>query len=143
MVSAPSLSILLVEDKEINRRLVTALLKREGHRVATAENGEFALSLPENAQSDLVLMDVQMPEMDGFEATAAIRADGRWAGLPVIAMTAHAMKGDRERCLAAGMNDYVAKPLQMAEVTAAIQRQVKPESESPAESDLPKEISTR
>ena len=102
-VSAIALRILLVEDNEINRRLGVMLLQRAGHQVTPAENGRVALELLTENHFDLVLMDVQMPEMDGLETTAAIRANPAWANLPVIAMTAHAMKGDRERFLAAGM----------------------------------------
>jgi len=119
-----SLRILLAEDNEINRRLAVILLKRFGHQVAVAENGRMALDLLEQGQFDLVFMDVQMPEMDGLEATTAIRANPRWTDLPIIAMTAHAMEGDRERCLAAGMDDYVSKPVRAAQVLRAIQRQM-------------------
>jgi signal transduction histidine kinase/CheY-like chemotaxis protein len=110
-VPAIALRILLVEDNEINRRLGVMLLERAGHQVTPAENGRIALELLARSQFDLVLMDVQMPEMDGLETTAAIRANPAWAELPIIAMTAHAMKGDRERFLAAGMDDYVSKPI--------------------------------
>ncbi|MFQ5578819.1 MAG: response regulator, partial [Anaerolineae bacterium] len=120
------LDILLVEDNEINRRLAKMALERAGHRVTLAENGKIALNRLAQETFDVALMDVQMPEMDGLEATAAIRANPRWAHLPVIAMTAHAMKGDRERFLAAGMDDYVSKPLRSQEVLAAIARQVQP-----------------
>ena len=123
--AARSLRILLVEDNEINRKLARIVLERAGHQVTAAENGRLALELLERQPFDLVFMDVQMPEMDGLEATAAIRANPRWAKLPIIAMTAYAMKGDRERCLAAGMDDYVSKPLRVAEVLEAIGRHVK------------------
>jgi len=98
-VSPVALRVLLVEDNEINRRLGTLLLERAGHQVTAAENGRIALDLLEQREFDLILMDVQMPKMDGLEATAAIRANSIWANLPIIAMTAHAMKGDRERFL--------------------------------------------
>jgi len=103
--------VLLVEDNPVNRRVATGLLEKIGCEVATAENGRLALECLEQASFDLILMDVQMPEMDGFEATSRIRADDRLRRLPVIAMTAHAMEGDRERCLAAGMDDYISKPV--------------------------------
>jgi len=98
------------------------MLKGQGHAVTVAANGREALAALARAEFDLVLMDVQMPEMDGFEATAALRAREGPAGrrTPVIALTAHAMKGDRERCLAAGMDGYVSKPIQPAELRRAI-----------------------
>ena len=124
------LRILVAEDNEINRRLATILLEREGHHVVTAETGQAALDALEKItdqgpedQFDLIFMDVQMPQMDGLQATAAIRADQRWKHLPIIAMTAHAMKGDRERFLEAGMDDYVSKPLRSQDVLAAVRRQ--------------------
>ncbi|NUQ61281.1 MAG: response regulator [Pirellulales bacterium] len=104
--------ILLAEDSLVNQKLATALLEKHGHTVTVAGNGREALAALQSEPFDLVLMDVQMPEMDGLEATAAIRAKEKTTGghIPVIAMTAHAMKGDRERCLAAGMDGYIAKP---------------------------------
>jgi len=117
------LRILLAEDNAVNQRLATRLLEKRGHSVTVAATGREALAALENATFDLVLMDVQMPDMDGLEATAAIRA--REAGLgrriPIIALTAHTMKGDRERCLAAGMDGYVAKPVIAAELIAAVE----------------------
>lgn len=124
------LHILVAEDNEINRRLATILLEREGHHVVTAETGQAALdALEKVAQEeteddiDLIFMDVQMPEMDGLQATAAIRADQRWKHMPIIAMTAHAMMGDRESFLEAGMDDYLGKPLRSQDVLAATRRQ--------------------
>ncbi|HFB52234.1 MAG TPA: response regulator, partial [Anaerolineae bacterium] len=117
-----SLRILLVEDNEINRRLATAMLAREGYHLQTAENGKVALDMLAENVFDLILMDVQMPEMDGIEATAAIRQNPQWAHIPIIAMTAHAMKGDRERCLAAGMDDYLSKPIQKKELEAMLEK---------------------
>jgi signal transduction histidine kinase/CheY-like chemotaxis protein/HPt (histidine-containing phosphotransfer) domain-containing protein len=107
------LHVLLAEDNAVNQRLAASLLERRGHKVSIATNGREALAAIERQAFDVVLMDVQMPEMGGFEATAAIRALERGNGsrLPIIAMTAHAMKGDRERCLAAGMDEYLTKPL--------------------------------
>jgi CheY-like chemotaxis protein len=119
--------LLLAEDNELNRRLAKIMLERAGHKVICAGDGKIALEIlagTEPEEIDLVLMDVQMPEMDGFDATAAIRSDPRWTQIPIVAMTAHAMKGDRERCLAAGMDDYVAKPLRIQEVLEAIERQM-------------------
>src|SRR5207253_2280879 len=104
----------LAEDNVVNRTLAVRLLEKYGHSVAVAGNGKEALAALEHGPFDLVLMDVQMPEMGGFEATGRIRAAERDTGrhVPIIALTAHAMKGDRERCLAAGMDGYVSKPLQ-------------------------------
>lgn len=114
--------ILVVEDHAINRKLVVRLLENLGYRVDVAVNGVEAVQLlPEkDAPFDLVLMDVQMPEMDGFEATRRFREKG--VNIPIIAMTANAMKGDREKCLAAGMNDYVAKPVQPSRLAETISK---------------------
>ena len=112
------LSVLLVEDNAVNQRLATRMLEKRGHRVVLAGNGHEALEALTKGSFDLVLMDIQMPEMDGFEATAAIREKekGASARLPVIALTAHAMKGDREKCLAAGMDGYLTKPIRPREL---------------------------
>ncbi len=105
--------ILLAEDNPINRKLATIILTKAGYRVDGVANGREALAALECQTYDLVLMDVQMPEMDGLEATAAIRNSGRpWAAMPVLAMTAHAMQGDREKCIGSGMDDYLTKPIQ-------------------------------
>jgi CheY-like chemotaxis protein len=120
----PSLEILLVEDNPTNRMVATALLQKLGHEVISAENGEIAVDLVRQRHFDLVLMDVQMPVLDGLEATRRIRAaeeaerlahptEGHAHPLPIIAMTAHAMAGDRELCLEAGMNDYLTKPISL------------------------------
>ena len=105
--------ILLAEDNAVNQRVARAILEKAGHTVAVAVNGRNALGLWEDRHFDLILMDVQMPDMDGFEATAAIRQREKEsrAHIPIIAMTAHAMSGDRERCLDAGMDDYISKPI--------------------------------
>ena len=116
------INILLVEDNPVNQRLAVKLLQKAGHQVQTASNGRIACELVEQTPFDLILMDVQMPEMDGFEATTKIRARQPQARLPIIAMTAHAMTGDRERCLAAGMDDYLTKPLNVIALSAAIKR---------------------
>ncbi len=118
------LDVLLVEDNEVNRRLAKIMLERAGHAVTIAANGREALNcLEKRANFDLILMDVQMPEMDGIEATKHIRANPAWAHLPIIAMTAHAMKGDREHLLSVGMSDYVSKPIRAGDVFAAMERQ--------------------
>jgi CheY-like chemotaxis protein len=110
----PSLHILLAEDSPINRLVVVRVLEKMGHRVSIANNGHEAVAAFEREPFDLVLMDVQMPELGGFEATAIIREKEQFTGkhIPIIALTAHAMKGDRERCHEAGMDGYVTKPVQ-------------------------------
>ena len=114
--------ILLAEDHVVNQKLATCLLERYGHTVVVASNGREAISALEKELFDLVLMDIQMPELDGLSATAVIRQRERETGnhLPIIAVTAHAMKGDRERCLEAGMDGYVAKPIKVAQLLAVI-----------------------
>ncbi len=108
------LRILLAEDNPVNRELAVRLLEKRGHQVAVAQNGREVMAALETQSFDLVLMDVQMPDMDGFQATAAIRQKEKTTGshLRIVAMTAHAMKGDKERCLAAGMDGYVSKPIE-------------------------------
>jgi len=108
--------ILLVEDNLVNQELACELLRREGVEVVVADNGLRALEMLEGLAVDGILMDCQMPELDGYETTRRLRQDARWAGLPVIAMTANAMVGDRDKALAAGMNDHVAKPIRPADL---------------------------
>ncbi|MGE0492810.1 MAG: response regulator [Vulcanimicrobiota bacterium] len=118
-----SLDILLAEDNEINQRLATMLLERQGHRVSVASHGREAVSMAESRNYDVILMDVQMPHMDGIEASTVIRAwetEKHRPKTPIIALTAHAMKGDRERCLAAGMDDYLTKPIDEASLLRAL-----------------------
>jgi two-component system, sensor histidine kinase and response regulator len=117
------LHILLVEDNVINQTLAVHLLQKRGHTVVTATNGKEAIAALEKEHFDLVLMDIQMPEMNGFEATAIIREKEKTASsrIPIVALTAHAMKGDRERCLAAGMDGYVSKPIRPEELSKVIQ----------------------
>src|SRR5262249_13036563 len=121
--SARSMRLLLTEDNVVNQKLALRLLEKRGHAVVIAANGKEALAALEGQPFDVVLMDVQMPEMDGFEATAAIRAKEKVAGghVPIVAMTAHAMKGDRERCLEVGMDGYISKPLQPSELFEAVE----------------------
>jgi two-component system sensor histidine kinase/response regulator len=118
------LNILLTEDNVVNQRLAASLLERRGHKVTIAANGREALVASQSHAFDVVLMDVQMPGMGGFEATAAIRARESEGGprLPIIAMTAHAMKGDRERCLAAGMDEYLTKPLDSRKLCVLVEQ---------------------
>jgi signal transduction histidine kinase/ActR/RegA family two-component response regulator len=118
------LRILLAEDNAINQKIASHVLEKQGHQVTVAANGRQALATLDQAHFDVVLMDVQMPEMDGFETTAAIRARERGTGvhLPIIAMTAHAMQGDRERCIAAGMDGYISKPLEVQELIELLEK---------------------
>ena len=117
-----SLKILLAEDNVINQKLVLGLLEPRGHQVTVANNGNEAVALSEDGHFDLILMDVQMPELDGFGATKVIREreGDRGERVPIVAMTAHAMKGDRDRCLDAGMDDYLAKPIRADAVMAKL-----------------------
>jgi signal transduction histidine kinase/CheY-like chemotaxis protein len=117
-----NLSILLAEDNAVNQKLVVKLLERKGHTVIVAETGHAALSSLEERDFDLVLMDVQMPEMNGLEATVLIREREKLTGrrIPIIALTANAMVGDKERCLTAGMDHYISKPVRSEELFAAV-----------------------
>jgi len=119
---ARPLRVLLAEDSTMNQKLVVGLLSKWGHSVHAAANGRAAVQAWEQETFDLILMDVRMPEMNGFEATAAIRQRELQTGgrIPIIALTAHALRGDREQCLAAGMDSYVSKPLHHAELLQAI-----------------------
>jgi signal transduction histidine kinase/DNA-binding response OmpR family regulator len=116
--------LLLVEDNAVNQRVVLAMLRKKNYVIDVANNGQEALDKLERATEpyNLILMDVQMPILDGLETTKAIRRNNDWDNLPIIAMTAHAMIGDRERCLQAGMNAYVSKPVQQAGLIAVIEQ---------------------
>ncbi|MCU0595309.1 MAG: response regulator, partial [Desulfobacterota bacterium] len=116
------LKVLLAEDNPINQTLAVRMLEKRGYRVQVAPNGKEALEIFDREEIDLILMDIQMPEMDGFEATRLIRERERGKEVPIVAMTAHALTGDRERCLAAGMDDYVAKPIKAETLFGAIDR---------------------
>jgi PAS domain S-box-containing protein len=118
--------ILLVEDNEINQQVAAELLRGEGFVVDIADHGMEALGMLRESDYDLVLMDMQMPVMDGLTATRTIRADARRIDLPIIAMTANAMEGDRHTCLAAGMNDHVAKPIHPEALWAALRTWIRP-----------------
>jgi signal transduction histidine kinase/DNA-binding response OmpR family regulator len=120
--SSSGLHVLVAEDNIINQRYALTLLEKEGHTAIVVSNGREALTALERTAFDLVLMDVHMPEMDGFEATSAIRARERFTGtrIPIVAVTAHAMNGDRDKCLAAGMDGYVSKPISKSELIEAI-----------------------
>ena len=132
-----SLRILLAEDGLINQRVATGFLESRGHRVRVANNGREAVEAWREEQFDVILMDVQMPEMDGFEATSQIRRQETELGTHqrIVAMTANAMKGDRERCIEAGMDDYVSKPFQADELFAAINACVPATEESSIDDD--------
>ncbi len=122
--SFKQLSVLIVEDQLINRKIIFQLLKRKGHKITSAENGKIALEKAKSEKFDMIFMDIQMPEMDGLEATKLIRKfekDNK-THTPIIAMTAHAMKGDKEVCLAAGMNHYITKPINPAELYSVIEK---------------------
>jgi CheY-like chemotaxis protein len=120
----PPLRLLLAEDSVVNQRLAVRILEKAGHRVTVANNGLQALDALKREPFDLVLMDVQMPEMGGYEATQRIRADEKETGrhTPIIALTAHAMKGDRERCLQVGMDGYVAKPIRARDLFSTLEQ---------------------
>ena len=118
------LRCLLAEDNEVNQILAMALLEERGHTVALAQDGRQALELYQQGGFDVIIMDVQMPELDGYEVTAEIRRReeaGALARIPILALTAHAMAGDRERCVEAGMDGYVSKPINRSELFAALQ----------------------
>ena len=115
-------TILLVEDNEQNRYLATFLLEQAGHRVLHAPNGRAALVSAERAHPDLVLMDIQMPGVDGVEALRRLRANERTAAIPVLAVTAQAMQGDRERFLAEGFDGYLSKPVNVRELIGTVRQ---------------------
>src|ERR1019366_6663851 len=126
-LKARRLNILLAEDNPVNQKLAVRLLEKAGHKVVLATTGKEALNAWEQGSLpgfDVALMDIQMPEMDGMEATAAIREREKSSGrhIPIIAMTAHAMRGDRERCLAGGMDGYISKPIHLRNLFVEIER---------------------
>jgi CheY-like chemotaxis protein len=144
--STNPLKILLVEDNQVNQLVATAMLATQGYLIDVAENGLEGVKAVINGDYDIVLMDIQMPEMNGVEATHEIRAlDGDKSSVPIIAVTAHAMHGDRETYLAAGMNDYVSKPIDPKLLLDAIKRwSGKPGAASAtAADDTPDEIRNR
>jgi len=135
--TSASLRVLLAEDNLVNQRLAVRLLEKRGHSVVVAGNGREALAAFESGGFDLILMDLQMPEMDGFEATTAIRERERESGnrVPIVALTAHAMKGDREKCLAGGMDGYLTKPIRPAELYDVLDNYVAQRNGTPKESE--------
>jgi CheY-like chemotaxis protein len=118
------ITVLLAEDQIINQKIIVQILQKKGWNVTTAGNGLEAFRIAHEIPFNVILMDVLMPEMDGFEATGKIRADesGKNSKTPIIAITANAMKGDREKCLAAGMNDYISKPLHPEDIYHMIEK---------------------
>ncbi len=138
------LHILLAEDNAVNQKVAARLLERQGHSVEIAANGADALAAYSAGNFDLILMDVQMPQMNGYDATHAIRAEEAGTGrhVPIVAMTAHAMKGDREICLDAGMDDYMSKPIHPQELLSALARWIRQEA-PPLEEQLPDYVSSQ
>jgi signal transduction histidine kinase/DNA-binding response OmpR family regulator len=136
------LRILLAEDNPVNQRVASRLLEKRGHRVQVVADGREALTALEKENFDLVFMDVQMPEMDGFEATEAIRKNEEGGSLrqPIIALTAHAMKGDRERCIAAGMDGYLSKPIRAQELDDILDKYVARHGEIASPADVPARV---
>jgi len=127
--------ILVVEDELINQKVCQKVLEKMGIEVGLAENGQQAIDVLAGDHFDLVLMDCQMPVMDGYEATRAIRASeqaGNLPRLPIIALTAHAMRGDREACIDAGMDDYLSKPFEITELQKVLQRRLPKTLDLPA-----------
>ena len=121
-----SLRILLVEDNPQNRYLMTFLLEKHGYTVEVAEDGEQALAMLHESSPDLILMDMQLPRVDGYEATRRIKASDRLRSIPLVALTAHSMKGDRTKAIEAGCDAYVTKPVDADEIIAVIERLTKP-----------------
>ena len=120
-----AVKILLAEDNPVNQKLAKLILEKAGYRVDVADNGREVLEKYLKAPDEfhLIFMDIQMPEMDGFQVTKQLRAQG-CESIPIIAMTAHAMKGDRERCISAGMNDYITKPIKRENVLRILDKWV-------------------
>ncbi len=114
--------ILVVEDNLVNQQVVKELLEKRGYQTTIAADGRQALEALDAAEFDLVLMDVQMPVLDGLAATRLIRQQERWKDLPIIGLTAHAMAGDRARCIEAGMNDYLPKPVRPPALLETVKR---------------------
>jgi signal transduction histidine kinase/DNA-binding response OmpR family regulator len=136
-VAPTQVRVLLVEDNLVNQKVVLAILRKKGYQIDVSNDGREALAKLEGSRLyDIVLMDVQMPVLDGLETTRIIRKNPRWDRLPIVAMTAHAMNGDRERCLQAGMNSYVSKPVQPAHLISVIEKLLQewtqPEPPAPA-----------
>ena len=118
------MKLLLVEDNEMNRDMLTRRLQRKGYEVVIAVNGREAIERAREDTPDLVLMDLSLPEVDGWEATRILKEDPATRSIPIIALTAHAMAGEKERTLAAGCNDYDTKPIELPRLLSKIQRQL-------------------
>jgi CheY-like chemotaxis protein len=131
--SRRSLRVLLAEDNPVNQQVAVAMLVKRGHEVHVAGNGREAVKSVRDHDYDVVLMDIQMPEMDGFEATQAIRAMAKGKNLPIIGLTAHALSGERERCLSRGMSDYLAKPFKGHELFAMVESGAEGTAAAPVE----------
>ena len=131
--NSSKLRVLLAEDSTVNQKYVMRLLEKRGHLVTLAENGRIAVEKLDEQEFDIILMDLQMPEMNGFEATASIREKERETGahIPIIALTAYALKGDRERCLDAGMDSYISKPVHAADLLQALEAYRAPQNGGP------------
>lgn len=122
MKTAGKLNILVAEDNPVNQLIIRGMLAKLGHDFTVVENGKLAVEKMTEGDFDLVLMDCHMPEMDGYLATQMIRQNPKFANTPIVAMTASAMDDEKDRCLQVGMNDYLAKPLNMATVEAVLQK---------------------
>jgi two-component system cell cycle response regulator DivK len=114
--------ILLVEDNEMNRDMLSRRLIRSGFEVAIAVDGRQGVEMATTEMPDVILMDMSLPEIDGWEATRMIRGNPQTSAIPVMGLTAHAMAGDREKCLAAGCDEYGSKPVDFADLIEKIQR---------------------
>lgn len=126
-----SASILLIEDNEQNRYLATFLLRRRGHRVAEAHTGTAGVELAVKLHPDLILLDIQLPEMDGHAVARAIKANAALKDIPIVAVTSYAMPGDREKCLAAGAEGYIEKPIDPATFVTEVERYLRLSSGQP------------
>ena len=136
-MAAENCRVLLAEDNEINQRITLRLLQKLGYAADAVVNGKDAVDALEKRNYDLVLMDGQMPSMDGFEATAIVRSrEGKSRHTPICALTANAMEGDRERCLAAGMDDYISKPVALDKLQRAVNRWILRVEEPAAEATV-------
>jgi CheY-like chemotaxis protein len=124
--SRQALRVLLAEDNPVNQQVATAMLVKRGHQVDVVDNGRAAVEAIQARAYDVVLMDIQMPEMDGFTATQRIRALPQGRSLPIVALTAHALSGERERCLAQGMSGYLAKPFKAHDLFSAVEERMTP-----------------
>ncbi|HKQ05093.1 MAG TPA: response regulator [Blastocatellia bacterium] len=122
--------ILLVEDNEMNRDMLSRRLERRGFQVAIAQTGEEGIAMAQSERPDLILMDMSLPVIDGWEATRRLKAASETAGIPIIALTAHAMSGDREQAIAAGCDDYDTKPIEFPRLLSKVEALLKTEAES-------------